>query len=173
MHSQRNDTEVDPLRWAPAIILVTYLAAGSLATATAFLVTGVEQFGDVFVGPRTAKQRVFQSFELVIAFIYARLLVAILVASVLTWFLKKALLNRVILALGLGLPVAAEFCFKALPVAQSWLGELLFYLWSWPDIPPHVLPLGLSLRLGASYMIPPVIAGLAASVVAIRLRNMA
>ncbi len=172
MHPQRNANRVaNPDRISALLLLVIYLVAGAAFTAVAFLVTDIEQFGCLFLErPLTPHEKLIRSLDLMFGFVVRRLLVGILVSAVLAWSLRSSLSKKSIAGLAVGIPVFAEL-WLARPWGDTWLGFLIAYVYSWPELPQHLTNIGIYIRTGLAYMIPPLFAGLALASAAIRLRD--
>ena len=172
MHSQQNANRVAiPGRVLAPLLLVLYLVAGALSTAVAFLVTDVEQFGCLlFERPLSLHEKSIRSLDLMFGFVVRRLFVGILVSAALAWSLRSSVSRKTIAGLALGIPVLAELCL-ARPWGSTWLGFLIAYVFSWPDVPQHLTSIGTYIRTGFAYMIPPLFSGLALALAAIRLRD--
>ena len=170
MLSQRLESELARPRVVFTILLGTYLLVGSLSTVLACLITGVQQFGDLLVGPKPMRLRLGLLLELAVMFTYLRLFVGFLVSASLTWSIQRSLPAIYIAGFAIGIPVIAELCL-ARPWGSTWLGFLIAYVFSWPDVPQHLTSIGTYIRTGFAYMIPPLFSGLALALAAIRLRD--
>lgn len=141
-----------------------YVVMGVVATVLFYFLTGIPQFGVDVMEPDTLfpSPGLAHILDLVVAFLFSRVALAVLEAVALEWCLERSLRVPIILLVGVAVPVLFEV-LVARPYAHSWVGMVWAILNTWPTVPEHIMPARLVFRTAAAYLAPAALTGIAVS----------
>jgi hypothetical protein len=141
------------------------LAFGAFWYAAFYLVSGVQQFGEIDLrtfGVRGAFNRVP---ELLLAFGFQRSVMAGVFAMLLHLLRKKDSPKYAVALLGMSLAAVLEV-LAAWPFTHTWVENIARLIATWPEPPSYGGPPSMVIRVTIAYLAPAILAGLMTSLVA-------